>query len=351
MIESEPIQAEIADSEPEQVIDEKKGTFIRLSPDSKQILDSAKKMMAKVSARQRTYSGVIEKLLEYYRAQKTDVQTKILTGEVSNPLKEAEDLLARLHRAQHAFETRRYYFAIKTYNAIADTLKGNNSSPELMDVCHFRLAHCWNQLSGTLRTEALSPEKGMNKLTPELYKLAIRAIDTALVHLDRLRDGDDDFMAQIKNYNFACCYSLKAQYLVESTLDPEEEDGPLRSLSEAQEKPKQTERLWNISVGKNEIDKGSEAEKAAINALDWLRKIGAPNHGTGEITPQKKSKLKSENIWIVETAKEDPDLLFLRSTTGWEKAFKDWAKDSLEEASIVEAIHGLLEEEKQRKWQ
>ena len=349
MIDSEPIQAEIADSEPEQeVIDGKKGTFIRLSPDSKRILNSAKEMMAKVSARQRTYSGVIEKLLEYYQSQKTEVQTKILTGEVSNPLKEAEDLLARLHRAQHAFETKRYYFAIKTYNAIADTLKGNNSSPELMDVCHFRLAHCWNQLSGTLRTEALSPEKGMNKLTPELYRLAIGAIDMALAHLDRLRDGDDDFMAQIKNYNFACCYSLKAQYLVEFTLDPEE--GPLRSLSEARTKPEKTEELWNISVGKNEIGKGSEADKAAINALDWLRKIGVTSQGTDELTPQKNSKLKSENIWIVETAKVDPDLLFLRSSSGWEKVFKDWARESLADASIVQAIHGLLEEEK-RKWQ
>lgn len=343
MIDRKP---EVADSEPEQeVIDGKQGIFIRLSPDSKRILEGAKKLMVKVSARQRTYSGVIEKLLEYYRAQKTDVQTKILTGEVTNPLKEAEDLLARLHRAQHAFETKRFYFAIKTYNGIADTLKGNNSSLELMDVCHFRLAHCWNLLSYTLRNEALSLEKGLNK--PELYKLALGAIDVALTHLDRLRDGDDDFMAQIKNYNFACCYSLKAQYLVEYTLNPT--DPQLVSLSEVRNNHKKTAELWNISVGKNDLDKGSDADKAAINALEWLRKIGTTTQGADELTTERKSKLKSENIWIVETAKEDPDLLFLRSSTGWQKAFEDWARDSLDEASIVEAIHNLLEEEKKRK--
>jgi hypothetical protein len=350
MIDQEPIKAETSESEPEQeVIDGKRGIFIRLSPDSKRALEDAKKMMVKVAARQRTYSGVIEKLLEYYRSQNTDVQTKILTGEVSNPLKEASDLLARLHRAQHAFETKRFYFAIKTYNAIAESLKGDNSSPELMDVCHFRLAHCWNQLSYTLRNEALSPDKRLNNLTPELYKLALGAIDVALAHLDRLQDGEDDFMAQIKNYNFACCYSLRAQYLVEATLSPE--DPEMISLSEARKDIRKTAELWSLSIGKNDLDKVGEANSAAVNALDWLRKIGTTNAGTDDSPSGRNLKLKSENIWIVETAKEDPDLLFLRSSIGWKKAFEEWTRDSLNKASIVEAIDDLLKEERKRKWQ
>lgn len=319
-----------------------KGVFIRLSPKAKDILEEgkniAKEMLKDRRSAPKSYAGIIEKLLQYFGAQQPQFKKKILEG-VANQLKDTEDLLARLHRAQHAFETKRFYFAIKTYNGIADELRVLDPSDELLDVCHFRLAHCWHQLSYSLRTEALSQDTRLKELQPKsdrLYGLAIEALHAALKYLGLLTDGEDPFMAQIKNYNMACCHSLKAQYIVESKLDPDDQQAGYRTaLREAKKESKDTTpEVWR-SIGLDKQD--DAANKAAEDAFTWLRRIHSES--------AERSTLSPENVWIVESAREESDFLFLRSARDWKTKFDNWANNALKGASIATAIESLLAEE------
>ncbi|HWN08699.1 MAG TPA: hypothetical protein VNO50_05400 [Pyrinomonadaceae bacterium] len=331
----------------QETADGKLGIFIRLSPESKRTLENAKQVMGKAQAGQRTYAGVIERLLEYYKRQESHFKEKILAGDITNPLKESEDLLAMLHRAQHAFETKRFYFAIKTYNAIAKRLDSGDSSDDLLDVCRFRLAHCWNLLSYRLRGEALSdePRLDLKDKSGKLYDLALRAVMKAVSYLDKLPDDGDELMRLIKHFNMACCYSLEAQYIVESKLSPEH---PLCTpLHNAGQDRKKMDDLWANSIGKvwSDLDADASAQKAASMAFDWLAKIGPKTDETsGHAKSLADSKLKSESIWIVNEAREDPDFLFLRTAKGWKEDFDKWESVSLEGASIATAIEDLLDE-------
>lgn len=324
--------------------DERKSILVRISSKAKAVLERA---AADPKTGPTTYSRVVEALLDYYDRQGIDAQEKIMHGIDVNPLKESEDLLARLHRAEHAVVNKRYYFAIKTYRAIADQLHGLGSSEELLEVCNYRLGHCWLRLSYGLRVEALADDfdgEEPKAKSAELYQTALRALDKALSYLDELIDGRDPLMTLIKHYNMACCYSLKAQFLVESSLDPESK---LRaSLRDARKDLIQTQNAWE-NIGetwrrKNGNDSPADAE--AQNSLDQLRLIySAPDQSNASSGSAKSLDVASESSWCAELAAEDTDLVFLRWDEKWKTEFNLWQKAALQ-GDIGKAAKDLLEE-------
>lgn len=310
--------------------DGRKGIFIRLGPHAKRTLDGA--------AADRTYAEVIEKLIEYYGEQDDKIKEEILSGKLIT-LTKFEDLMALTQRAQHAFENKRYYFAAITYMAIDGKLTDSYSSKALKDLCNYRRAHCWMKLSYELRLEGLKT-KNMDS-----YAAARDALQQALMWLGDLRDNGDPFIDLVKHYNMACCYSLQAQYEVESRVGSETRD--FNELLEAAEKdlPETTSHIW-VGIGDNwrtnkNVDSAARerVDDYAAKAYDELEMIypsstafESPNTAQRE-TKASDSKLDFsllyELIWIVETAKKDSDLVFLRSDKElWQDRFKRWVANA-----------------------
>lgn len=298
-------------------LDKKAGIFVRLSPKSKDVLETA--------AIGRTYGQVIERLLEYLNVQESDLQKKILDGIHVNPLKESEDLLAQLNRAQHAYEEKRYYYAVKTYSALTDKLDGVDSSKELLEFCNYRLGHSWISLAYELRREALSDRshtdaEGMG--SAEIYSIAQRALDAALDALQRVTDDQDNLTNLIAHYNVACCYSLKAQYTVESKIDADKPAGRrLRNQSlDVQEAWDDIGQDWRKQYGKDDLpEEWAEDAMVELSNVYSGAQVVAASGSTG-----------GDTIWIVEMARRDADFIFLRSDKEvWKEKFDDWSKDAL----------------------
>lgn len=326
--------------------DGKKGIFVRVSPRAKTALERAAKG-------QTTYAKVIEALLEYFGQQEPALQQKILSGINITPVKELENLLAKLHRAQHAYENKRYYYAIKTYREIAGELDNFGSSEELLEVCNYRLGHSWIRLSYDLRKEALSYDKGRpdaESRYEELYSIALRTLDRALYYLGELREEHTDTLTWlIKHYNMACCHSLKAQYLVESKLDAENgtrED--LRdALKDTQNYPAATLKVWKSFGDKWRNGEDFAVDREAEKALGELKKMySQPTASDNDREPTANSNLSPERIWVVETATDDTDFIFLRTDKKiWKPRFDNWTAAALKgDNSIAKAIADLLQE-------
>ncbi len=320
-----------ADDPVETGTETKKGIFVRLGPESKQILEKA--------AENRTYAEVIEKLLEFYGMQEDGLQQGILSGKIINPSKDFEDLLALTQTAQHAFENKRFYYAAKTYQAIAKNLdQAAYSSNDLREVCNYRSAHCWIRISYDLRSEAL--KKGQVRS----YTIATNALETALKYLRGLRDGEDPLADLIKHYNMACCYSLQAQYEVESKLGTDAKN--FRALREAEGKPsEQTADIWE-GIGETWRNNSDKADEEIVNGyairgqkeLDMIYQFASSSKSTSV------SSLINERMWIVEAAKKDSDLIFMRADRDvWSPKFDDWVdKAPGSDAPLADAIADLL---------
>jgi hypothetical protein len=328
-------QARNVESEPS---DTRKGIFVRLGPVAKRILEDE-------ASKGKTYTEIIEKILEYFGVQSAKLKDEILKGEGINLLTKFEDLLALTQRAQHAFENKRFYFAAKTYMAIDDYLKESYSSKELKDVCNYRRAHCWMQLSYELRVEALKTKKLVS------YESASRALKQALVCLGRLSDDGEPLIDLIKHYNMACCYSLQAQYEVECNLGSE----TLGDLCDAAKSPvtreEHTRSKWK-AIGedwrKTSQDGASAAkvDQLAKRAHDELEIINPPPSKSPRASGD--STLMYERIWIVETATKDSDLIFLQSDKEtWQPQFDQWAANipQNEMPPLARAIEDLFVQE------
>jgi len=329
-------------------VDERKGIFIRLSPGAKRVLTDA--TSDKTPNTPTTYAGVIEALLEYYRIQSPDLKKKILMGLYVNPLKESETLVARLHRAQHAYENKRYYYAIKTYMEIAKSLEVPDSSKELVEVCNYRLGHCWIRLSYSLRRDALlaisskPPRQEEKAKRDRLYNIALGVLDEARRFLARVKPDGDPLTRLISHYNRACCYALKAQYTVEMGLDPQDSlsEGLCDALKDTDEDTAKTLKVWE-AIGRIWRGHGgrSDVDSPASNAFQELKEIySADNNADSQ------PDLDSEKNWLVRMADKDSDLLFLRSDSEvWKLKFEKWVMKALErDNSTGKAEEDLLEE-------
>jgi len=266
-----------------------------------------------------------------------------MTAEES--LNKAEDLLARLNRAQHAYENKRFYYAATIYKDLAEELREHNRSKELLEYCNYRRGHCWIRLSYDLRLEALDLMKKdqQAKTKPEsLYLTASRALDIAMKHLRKVEDRDK-LTSLIKHYNMACCHSLKAQYMVEPKLEPVSHARAL--LCEAEDNSEKILNAWK-EISKTPR-KSDDADTQAQRAIDELNEIySQPFEISGE--PAERLNLTSEQIWCVEMADRDSDLIFLRTDQHWKPIFDTWVTTARQsDKSILNPIKDLLELEEE----
>jgi hypothetical protein len=313
--------------------DDREPIYVKISKEARAILK-------KVATGSLTNAKVIEALLENYQRQHQDDKEKILSGQLINPRQEFEDLIAKLHKAQSAFENKRYFLAAKYYK---DIVNGLNSSEKLRDVCNYRLGICWIRLSYELRKEALK-----NDSDYERYNLASDATDKASEYLKKVKDSEDVLPTLLKHYNLACCHSLKAQYMVESRLDPKSDliDG----LRKAKQDSTMMEKAWsNIGEVWRGIYKGRNVDSEAQEAMNELQEIySIPSSKTNstDMDLPENSDLSSEGIWFVGVAWEDEDFIFMRSDKQkWQPKFKEWHDSALSgEKSIADAIRTLLYE-------
>ncbi|MBC8031753.1 MAG: hypothetical protein H7Z16_16845 [Pyrinomonadaceae bacterium] len=317
--------------EQESQLDTRVPMYVRISQNAKDILE-------KVAKAPLTNAKVIEALLESYDKEHPDTKEKILSGQHINPRREFEDLIAKLHKAQHAFENKRYFLAVKLYK---DIVNGLDSSEELRDVCNYRLGLCWIRLSYELRAEALK-----NDSDYERYNLAMDAINKASDYLRTVEDGGDVLTKLIKHYNLACCHSLRAQYLVESRLDPKSK--LITSLRDAGQDANLMVKVWkNIGEVWRDTYKGRNVDSEAQEALNELREIYSITAPEEALTPTNLSQnpdLVSEGIWLAEAALKDEDFVFLHSDKQrWQTEFTKWADVALQgDKSIADSIRVLL---------
>jgi hypothetical protein len=322
--ESGAVEAEASEKRP--------GIFVRINPLAKEALETAASGSLTETGSM-TYAKVIERLLEYFGKQGPDLKRNILRGIHVNPLKDSEDMVARLHRAQHAFENGRYYYAVQTYEVIADSLKDSDSSEELLEVCHYRLGHCWIRLSYDLRVDALSalssdlasdsPQEDRKAKCAKLFSGASEALDIALHYLAQVKADGDTLTKLISHYNKACCHSLKAQYMVESKLDSDS-IGELRKAWEEKD-VKKMQQIWKF-IGdtwrKNDSDRRPDSQ--AEQALSNLERIYSINDNNSDHT-----RLSSGGNWLVEISSDDWDLFFIRSDETWKPKFNEWRTSAL----------------------
>jgi|SRR5215213_208441 len=314
--------------------DGKEAIYVKISKEARAILK-------KVATGSLTNAKVIEALLENYERQHQDDKEKILSGQLISPRQEFEELIALLHKAQHAFENRRYFWAVKNYKNI---IKKFNSSEELRDVCNYRLGLCWIRLSYDLRDEALK-----NGSDYERYNLASDATIKASEYLKQVKDGEDELTNLIKHYNLACCHSLKAQYMVESRLDPK--DDLILNLRDAGQDSARVEEAWeHIGDKWRGLYKGRNVDSEAQEAMNELQKIYHINSSetrSTEIGLSENSNISSEGIWLVGVAWKDEDFIFLRSDKHkWQPKFDGWHDSAMRgEKSIADAIRDLLFED------
>jgi hypothetical protein len=311
----------------EEASEKRPGIFVRINPAAKKVLERAATGSIP-ETRSMPYARVIERLLEYFEKQGEDLQGKILRGIYIDPLRESEDMLARLHRAQHAFENERYYYAVQTYKVIADNLRTSGSSKELLEVCNYRLGHCWIRLSYDLRLDALSAlspdldsdlsHEDRKAKCVKLFEEAGQALDAALSYLAQVNSDVDTLTKLVSHYNKACCHSLKAQYIVESKLDGKSLSD-LRKAWESRNHQRMVE-LWKF-IGdtwrKNDNDPRPDNE--AKEALSALQKVYSTWEGGSN-----ESSLSSGGSWLVGISYDDVDLFFVRSDEKYRPKFDEW---------------------------
>lgn len=314
--------------------EERQPLYVQITPAAKSILES-------ITGPGITKASVIEALLKHFSEQDGKSQEEILKGKSINPRKEYDELLGLLNWAQHAFDNDRYILAVKFYTEIRNRF---NISKGFMDFCDYKLGTCWIRLSYRLRMEALKDPR-----SDESYPLALRALDKAISYTINVKGHlSSELSILIKHYNLACCHSLKAQYLVEARLDPQ--DKITEKLREACEDGEATVKLWEESIGLHwrEKDKGRNADAEARQAIQELQEIysfRSPKQPTDNSDGVKKDDALLEKIWLTEAALVDEDLIFLRfDKQKWQSEFKEWSDSILQqgERSITDTISDLL---------
>lgn len=321
--------------------DDRESVFVRISRKAKDILDSAAKPP-------RTRATVIEALLEYFDNEKNEaIREMILDKQIFNPLEEHGELLQLRSWAEHAFENGRYVWAGEMYKTLA---RHRSSSEGLKNVCKYRLSLCLIRLSYDVREEAMK-----ESIDKKIYGVALRALDGAIKYTTEVEAKLENahlFPKLVLYYNLASCHSLKAQYMVESELDPS--SNLVDKLRNAGKKPEAKEEVWSsigeiwrINQRERKIDKEIDVNAEARKALDELQRIFP-------LSTQEKTQTNpnwevddwsSERIWMVDSAKKDEDFIFLRSDQKWQSEFERWTLAALEgRKPNAQAVRALLDE-------
>jgi hypothetical protein len=318
----------------ESQVEGRKPLYVQITPAAKNILEG-------IAEQGVTKARVIEALLEYFTDQDKKTKEEILEGKSINPRKEYDDLLGLLNWAQHAFDNKRYILAVKLYTNIKNRFK---SSEGFMDFCNYKLGTCWIRLSYELRKEALKDPRN-----DESYPLAQQALDTAIGYTKEVKGHlSGPLSILIRHYNLACCHSLKAQYLVEARLDPQDEF--TMQLRDTWQDVAATVKVWEESIGGHwrEKDKGRNADAEAEQALKELQEmysVTSPEQPTNNSDKVKEDDMLLEIIWLTEAGLEDEDLIFLRfDKQKWQPEFTKWSNSVLQQGdkSIADTIRVLL---------
>src|SRR6185369_12710405 len=178
----------------------------------------------------------------------------------------------------------------------------------------------------------------------------LEALDKAIDYTNKVNDKLGDtllFPKLVLYYNLASCHSLKAQYMVESDLDPETND--IDGLYRAGQEPKEIEKVWPLIGAKWRTNRketkiiDSEAEKA-FNELKNIVPLLSHEKHLNDLDWEESSDPSSERIWLVDSTMEDEDFIFLRSDIHkWEPEFKNWYDSALQgRKPNADAVRTLL---------
>ncbi len=330
-----------AGNEPDGNGDNRIAVYVKISQEARDILDAA-------ATGSRTRGSVIEALLKSFNKQSDpSIREGILQGQNPTLLKEHGELLQLRSWAEHAFENERYFWAGGMYKRLASH---PSCTEGLKNICDYRLSLCLIRLSYDVREEALQSE-----LDPDSYSLACRTLDKAISLTTKLRDRLSNnlvFPKLVLYYNLASCHSLKAQYLVESELEPNSDE--VVRLCNAGKDPKEKAKVWK-TIGQDWRNKqlirnvAKEKEVAvdmeATKAFDDLQQI-IPVFSHGKTLTDPDLILSSERVWLVDSSLKDEDLIFLRSDSQtWQTEFHNWRNGALKDRKPNSyAVESLIED-------
>lgn len=347
---SAPDEGASAGTTQEAKTDDRAAVYVKISQRARDILDSAATAFSKSRA------TVIEGLLESYDKQvEPKVREGILKGQNPTALKEHGELLQLRSWAEHAFENERYFWSGRMYKMLSNH---PSCTEGMRNICDYRLSLCLIRLSYDVRREALE-----RSVDGESYALALETLDKAIELTRTLRDRLSSrllFPKLVLYYNLASCRSLKAQYLVESMLDPksDEIDRLLKAkkVAEKEEVWKTIGQDWRNKLEirnkekENEIrnldqEKATDVDSEASKAFDDLKQV-FPVLSPGTTLSDPDLGLSSERIWLVDSSLNDEDLIFLRSDKQrWQRKFEDWRNGALRDRKpnsyVVRSLLGV----------
>lgn len=328
--------AAIEGSEPESQkaegkADQRVAVYVKISQAAREILDEA-------AVAPRTRATVIENLLESFARESGPIRERILSGKSPNTLREHGELLELRSWAEHAFQNQRYVWAAGMYRLLADHPSGSEG---LRNICNYRLSLCLIRLSYDVRQEAL--ESGMDEVS---YDLALKTLAEAISYTHKVRRRLASqllFPELVLYYNLASCHSLRAQYLVESKLDPKSE--LVERLCHAAKDVPAKEKVWKIVGETWRANQNAEAVDAEGNkVLHYLDQVLPMLTSDSHDRDWDEMDLPFERIWLVDSTKSDEDFIFLRSDKQkWQGEYEKWSKDVLQgRKPISDAVLSLI---------
>jgi hypothetical protein len=322
--------------------DNRESVFVRISPRANEILKNAAKAP-------RTKATVIEALLENFDREKNlEIKNRILSGHFINPLEEHGELLELRSWAEHAFENNRYVWAGGMYKMLANH---PSSSEGLKNICNYKLSVCLIRLSYAVRDEAL--KEASDKGVKVVYDDALTTLDEAIVYTEKVAAKLGNgllFPKLVLYYNLASCHSLKAQYMVESELDPS--STLIAGLRNAKKDVDAKTAVWR-TIGESwrsnqkEGNIDFEAEKA-FHALQKIFPFSVQGKTQTDPSWVERDDLSLERIWLVDSTLEDEDFIFLRfDKQKWQPKFEGWTSLALQgRKPNAEAVRALIDKER-----
>lgn len=311
--------------------------FVRISQKAKSILDKA----AELPIQSMTNARIIEALLEHLDGlQDPKKQADILMGTYGDPIKKFEDWQATLLLAQHAYDNGRFILAEQLYKTLSED---TNRSEKFISLCNYKLGLCWMGISNELRNEALT--KKTEAKDYERFDLALRTLNEAIDYTRKVEGNLGGLFNLIMHYNRACCYSMKAQYMVEARIDLN--DAQITEMCKASNDFTAAKRVWE-DIGKTwrGEDKRRDIDFEAEKALDELKEIfplTSSENFLAPVDPDNNLDLLSDRNWLVGAALKDKDLIFLHTDKNWQPEFQKWSESALRgDRSIVDTVWTLL---------
>lgn len=316
---------------------------VRIDPAAADFLsDYALKSRSGSSAQRYSQGAILERLVLYFESLPADLQTEILEGKKINFLTLLGSSLECAEWGDHALRRMFVVWAIETYTQLFDVAQGIKGIQRL---AIFKLGSAWLYLAEELRKRALLTDDISDSQWNEYYDAALHSLRIAFAYF---RGFNVNLIAENKEspphpalvFNQACSCSLYAQFHCERTS---RKNGDF--ANKAREELKRIEKASvNISaesgayveemVLEPEIDETSA--RASQAGLDLLRKID-----TNLVFKADSSVPIVETHWIVEYAKGDSDLAFIRALH--KKEFEDIISAKEKDTSILMSYKRIRE--------